>query len=457
MEGGMWRFRAATLVAGLTLIAGTAATASASTAPSGVRAAPWQASTTSSTAPGIAGGTQLWLDRFTGGKHRNAYDATVAASPDSSLVYVTGYTAARARKIPSNLSTIAYNTSTGAEVWMAAYQGVGYHPGGTAPSIAVSPNGNEVFVGGGSFFFGVILAYNAHTGALIWHSSSGVYRKWPLLLAVSPDSSLLYHAQNSSRHYISFSTFAARSGRPTGPTALTYFKYYNFAYHLAVTSDGSEVIMSSQNATIAYSAAAGTQLWKVWDGGSMVVSPDSAAVIVAKPKLDPATGLYYYLTTAYDTVSGAVLWTARYRAANGVAHGLPGLAISPDGSSVFLTGAGNASSQCCDTSIATIAYNAVTGAQTWASGYTGPGDSNAQGIIARVSPDASKVYILASTEAGNTVIAYGTASGTQRWNTSASYQTLTSMAVSANGHTVVVAGTLDTNGQTSYLTIGYKA
>jgi outer membrane protein assembly factor BamB len=450
----MWRLRVITLVAGLTLMAGTAETASAVT--SGVRTAPRQASTTSSTAPGIPGGTQLWLDRFTGGKHRNAYDATVAASPDSSLVYVTGYTAALARRIPRNLTTIAYNTSTGAEVWMAAYQGVNNHPGSMTPSIVVSPNGNEVFIAAGSFYQSEILAYNAHTGAMIWESSTIADRRRPKLLAVSPDSSRL--VQGMSSHYsFAFTTFAARSGRNVGPSETYVFKYENSLYGVAVSSDGSEVILTSQNATVGYDAATGAKLWRVWDGGSMAVSPDSATVIIAKPKLDPATGLYYYLTTAYDTVSGAVLWTARYRAANGVVHGLPGIAISPDGSSVFLTGAVYASSQCCDTSIVTIAYNAVTGAQTWTAGYTGPGDSNAQGIIARVSPDGSKVYILADTETGNTVIAYGTASGTQLWNTPASYQTLSSMAVSANGHTVVVAGTLETSGRTSYLTIGYKA
>lgn len=450
------RHPAVTLVAGLVLIAGTAETASASAAVTSVHTAARQASTGSSAVPGIPGGTQLWLDQFTGGKHREADQATVAASPDSSLVYVTGYTHSLAKKTPGNLTTIAYDASTGAEVWMAAYQGTGFYPRDNTPSIRVSPDGNEVFIVGGSYYQSETLAYNAHTGALIWESSTTVNRRRPKLLAVSPDSSRLYQA-SSGRYFFAFTTFAARSGRNVGPSASYQFKYENSLYGIAVSSDGSEVIVTSQNATVAYDAATGAKLWRVWDGGSMVVSPDSAAVIIAKPKLDQATGLYYYLTTAYNTVSGAVLWTARYRATNGVIRGLPGIAISPDGSAVFLTGGYNASSGCCDTGATTIAYNAVTGARLWASGYTGPGDSNARGSVAAVSPDGSKVYILAGTEGGSTVVAYGAASGTQLWNTPISSVVLASMAVSANGHTVVAAGTaIGTSGQTSFLTIGYK-
>src|SRR5207244_1749210 len=72
----------------------------------------------------------------------------------------------------------------------------------------------------------------------------------------------------------------------------------------------------------------------------------------------------HYATVAYDAASGARLWSARYPAHDG--PGATALAVSADGSRVFVTGtAGIFNGRFCDCSFATIAYDASTGARLW--------------------------------------------------------------------------------------------
>jgi hypothetical protein len=78
-----------------------------------------------------------------------------------------------------------------------------------------------------------------------------------------------------------------------------------------------------------------------------------------------------YATIAYRAATGAQLWARRYnRPGNGV-DDAASIAISPDGTKVFITG----SSQGTHTTgfdYATLAYRAATGARLWASRYNGP-------------------------------------------------------------------------------------
>ena len=66
---------------------------------------------------------------------------SVAVSPDGESVFVTGSNSASA-----GYATVAYNAATGALLWVSRYRGSGN--GGTAHSVAVSPDGVNVFVTG---------------------------------------------------------------------------------------------------------------------------------------------------------------------------------------------------------------------------------------------------------------------------------------------------------------------
>jgi len=145
-------------------------------------------------------------------------------------------------------------------------------------------------------------------------------------------------------------------------------------------------------------------------------------------------------TVAYSTVTGARLWAKTYPAKN---FGGPGeeIAVSPDGARVYVTG------YSIGLGAVTIAYAARTGRQLWASRYQhkGPGP----GGLA-VSPDGRTVYEAVTGGVSGkgsyiAVIGYDAATGRQRqWrryytNVRHAYAELEGVAVSPDGSTVYVA------------------
>ena len=211
-------------------------------------------------------------------------------------------------------------------------------------------------------------------------------------------------------------------------------------------------------ATVAYSAADGTQMWAsryhgpangFGGAGAVVVNPAGTAVYVTGDSKGRATGYDYatvaygaatagscgsavttdtgtsstppspsrsaravstvyvtgtsraagtnYATLAYSAATGRQLWASRYHGyrANSVA-------VSPDGAAVYVTGSGSVGG-----GYATVAYRAADGRQLWARRYHVPGDSGAGAFTAAVSPAGTTVYVTGNV--GNrTIDAYAT-------------------------------------------------
>ena len=123
------------------------------------------------------------------------------------------------------------------------------------------------------------------------------------------------------------------------------------------------------------------------------MAPDGSAVFVT------GSGAI----AVYKAATGATIWT------HSITFGPTSVAVSPDGSKIFVAGASGPSTSTFGT---TAAYNAATGAKLWSQTSTNPGGYNA---IA-VSPDGSRVFVTGTWQRMfNT--GYLDPSSTGRWHT----------------------------------------
>jgi hypothetical protein len=155
-------------------------------------------------------------------------------------------------------------------------------------------------------------------------------------------------------------------------------------------------------ATVAYDASTGALRWvKRYNGPAnggdaataLGVSPDGSTVFVTGQSLG-STSSGDYATVAYDASTGALRWVRRY---NGPANGndnASALGVSPDGSTVFVTGYSTGSTSFLD--YATVAYDASTGTLRWVRRYNGPANGAEYAYALGVSPDGSKVFVTGS-------------------------------------------------------------
>jgi WD40 repeat protein len=421
----------AAVLAGLALAAVGVTAASASTATP--RTLQTAKVTRAGTALATTGpGTQQWVKRYNGPAGGLDDATSVAASPDGSTVYVTGFSTAAGASVTYDYATVAYNAVTGHQLWAERYNGPG-NGDDRASSVAVSPDGSTVYVTGystgatsGADY--ATVAYNATTGAPLWierYNGPGNYTDEALSAAVSPDGSTVY---------------------VTG-------------YSDGLPSTGSDY------ATVAYNATTGAQQWvKRYNGG---VGDDYAHSVAVSGSTVYVTGYsrgtndaFDYATVAYGA-TGQQLWVKRYNGAASGHRGANAVAVSPDGKTVFVTGSSYRATTNYD--YATVAYNAATGAQQWVSRYTGPGNGDDQANSVAVNPDGNSVYITGYISVGNVfdyaTIAYNAATGTQQWvqryNGPFGDNEAFSVAVSPSGGTVYVTGSGDANSY--YATVAYNA
>jgi sugar lactone lactonase YvrE len=391
---------------------------------------------------------RLWVARYNGPGNGADQAADMALSPDGSRVYVTGSSAATGTGL--DYATAAYDASTGAELWVARYNGPGSGDD-QAVAMALSPDGTRVYATGSSA--GTVTgldyataAYDASTGAELWvarYNGPGNGDDGATSVAVSPTGSRVYVTGGSA-------------GVGTGP----------------------------DYATVAYRASTGTPLMAARYNGpgngddhavDLGVSPDGSRVYVTGASADAQTDPEY-ATLAYDASTGASVWLSRYDGCPifGIASQAVAIAVSPDGSRVFVTG-----TRYCDNlgfahqSRATLAYDASTGAQQWEAIESGGGEGVgfAWARDLEVSPDGSRVYVTGETQdhpnggRDYTTDAYHASTGALVWEDvfgpeapSGTFVPL-SLGVSPDGSLVYVTGTGKGMGRSTfdYATVAYDA
>jgi len=429
----------------------------------------------------VPGGTQVWLQRF-GGAFVSATASSVAASPDKAVVYVTGITAKTSIGLRNEV-TVAYNATTGKQLWLQRYQGTGRHPrGGTGvPSITVSSDGATVYVAGdlarAGFNDYLVIAYNAATGAQLWlttpvtDASVAQFRA----VAVSPDSKTVYvtgrrdfFGGHASRSYVTVALNAA-TGATKWSTSTTFPAHVGHTLtSIAVSPDGSTVFIAGSSATVAYNAATGAQLWldaykQTYDRSrvSLAVSPDSATVYATSGSNAPGSTAPHYWTAALDAATGTQQWQATYHGP-GTSAATTGIVLSPDGSAVYVTGSATQASGLNE--YATIGYDAATGHQLWLANYrTANVNDNAAGLA--VSPDGAAVYVTGTsianynTPADYATVAYQATSGAQLWSaryTVTGAQNNAAGVVVSGGNAVVTGTSGPFGGRSQFATVAYQ-
>jgi DNA-binding beta-propeller fold protein YncE len=222
--------------------------------------------------------------------------------------------------------------------------------------------------------------------------------------------------------------------------------------------------------TVAYNAATGAQQWaKTYNGPgnstdeaySVAVSPTGSTVFVTGESTGTLS-VFDYATVAYNAATGAQQWAKRYNGAGSIGGEAHSVAVSPSGSTVFVTGEATSGSG----DYATIAYNAATGAQQWAKTYNGTANSTDDAHSVAVSPNGSTVYVTGYTTATTTgedygTVAYNAATGAQQWvkryngpigRSDFAY----SVAVSPTSGTVFVTGNSGNGPFYGYATVAYQ-
>src|SRR3954452_20299843 len=313
---------------------------------------------TTTVAYDAANGAQQWVARSgVGGP-----PAAITVSRDGARVYVVGTSGFK------DYATLAYDATTGAQLWTAAYDGAA-HGDDRAAAIGVSPDGTRVFVAGTStealgprVLAGTTIAYDASNGVQRWIYHRSVNNNGSAqALAVDPRGTRVYVTGSSNGLPETIGLDAA-----TGVSQWMTAAVNGGGGAIATSPGGTTVYVTGRN-TVAYDSASGQERWNtvVTAPGTdlartrgIVVSSDGARVYITGTNTITA-GAEDYATVAYDTSNGAAAWTARYDGPASKTDLAYALAVSPDGTRLFVTGS---TDQLSD--YATIAYDTGIGSAT---------------------------------------------------------------------------------------------
>jgi DNA-binding beta-propeller fold protein YncE len=170
------------------------------------------------------------------------------------------------------------------------------------------------------------------------------------------------------------------------------------------------------------------QLWQARYNGpqdqrdeaeAVAISPDGTTVYVTGFSNSPVTSTDY-ATIAYDAATGGQKWLARYSGPGMQIDTALAIGVSPDGTAVFVTGESYGTGT--GTDFATVSYDALTGTERWVARFSSPGRSRDSAEDLAVSPDGATVFVTGSSEGPGSgtgidfaTVAYDAATGGQDW------------------------------------------
>jgi hypothetical protein len=330
----------------------------------------------------------------------------------------------------------------GARLWLSRYNGP--HNSADAPaSMAISPGGRRVFVTGfsvreaaGDFGDYATVAYDAHTGTRLWvrrYNGPGKGTDLATSVTVSPNGSMVFVTGSSMRNKSTSDYATIAYNAATG--AQLWVRRFGPGGASAVTVGlgGRTVFVTGSSlsdfATVAYDARTGARRWVTRyddpghgfdEAASLALSPRAATLFVTgRSGNGQAVSGDDYATVAYDARTGAQRWATRFHGAANTTDGARSVVVSPPGGRVFVTFVtGDQRGAASQNDYATAAYRAASGAPLWVRRYNGPANRWDDASSLAASPDGSKVFVTGVSDRGATAdmatVAYS-AAGSRLW------------------------------------------
>jgi DNA-binding beta-propeller fold protein YncE len=283
-------------------------------------------------------------------------EGSTTLSPDGETVFVAVTSdVAPSSPIDFDTSVLAYDTRSGAQRWRTDYAGPARHA--YAQWVVASPDGTRVYVGtdlndAGGAAGAVVLALDAATGAQLWST----------MLDTDSTEEVEIVARGAGDRLL-ISRHRGLDNQPVGMEVLA----------LDVTDAGASVAWEAR--------WQGSTPWGS-TGGRLAVSPDGRRLFLGGGE-NAEDGLRNnFATIAYDVDTGERLWEVLEPRIHPEGffdtNGVSGLAVSPDGATVYSLGFDpkSKSNQISDLSRSTSAillqaYDAVTGERRWQTRYLG--------------------------------------------------------------------------------------
>lgn len=417
----------------------------------------WVAAASAAATP--AGGNRIWTQRIP----KAGYPYGLAVSPDSSKVFITGEYG----------TTAGYDAAMGTKLWSIDESGA------TLTGVAVSPDSATVYVAGYLSQNSLVVAYDAATGTQVWKDVNG---EGGAHVAVSPDGSVVF-VTGSAHGDFDTQALAADTGATLWVSLYEFGSGISLARDLVVSPDGSAVFVVGSSpgpgdtyndyATVAYATSDGAQLWASRYNSSghrgdtpeaIGISPDGGTVFVTgcSGQIDYCYTYSDFVTIAYDASNEDQRWLARFDGAGHGDDGATDLAVSPDGTLVYVAGWSTGKLSIDD---AVVAYDAATGTVAWQDTYRGVGNENDYPCCIAATPDGSSVVITGNTAVDWATVSFDAHTGKQRWaaiydGPAHSIDSAFALAVSPDSSMVFVAGSSIKNPlccQYDFTTIAYGA
>jgi hypothetical protein len=393
-------------------------------------------------------GRQKWLARW-GDPGHYSFPTSITVSPDGRLVFVSGSWRTDQVAADGHLTTLAFDSGSGDVVWSANYDGPG---NGTdnARELVVSPDGSTLYIAGISAgrdnadLDYAVIAYDTTSGAELWVSRwDGIGQgnsDSPFAIDINSGGDMLYltgWSYGEGEYNNDYGTIAVDAAGEGAGTIVWSARYDGVGVHapdqasaLVVSPDDATVFVTGMSddveggppfdvnygyATVAYDAFSGEQLWesrKQWPGttfnspNSMTIDPDGRRLVitgqVGNRELD-------FGTVAYDPRTGEEAWSDQY--------GLDAydfelgkeVVIDPRGDTAFVTGISAKSPPgipgvvlyAPNADALTIAYDITTGEKKWLARFNPSVTDYVSVRSMTVSPDASKIVVAASIDDQN--------------------------------------------------------